>query len=168
MSNTAYHPVSQQRYANLREAWNADAKSQKRKTYLPSCGTDMYVSQSTRNCPTCTAPRATTLFVRNSIVCGPVRFSVIGNCCSLLITHANYFTIKDRSRKKKYSLIARCFAITEMNCTRIKAAHIRHNLWKMRISMTSGGTCRQRKDEKFWKICKRGNYLHSYTHRMSL
>lgn len=71
---------------NLREAWNADAKSQKRKTYLPSCGTDMYVSQSTRNCPTCTAPRATTLFVRNSIVCGPVRFSVIGNCCSLSST----------------------------------------------------------------------------------
>lgn len=53
------------------------------KVHLPSCGTDMYVSQSTRNCPACTAPRAMTLLVRNSIVCAPVRFSIIGNCCSL-------------------------------------------------------------------------------------
>lgn len=48
----------------------------------PSWGTDMYVSQSTRHWPLCTAPSAITRFVRNSTVCGPLRLSVIGNCCN--------------------------------------------------------------------------------------
>jgi len=66
----------------VRRSQKAGSRKRER-TYLPSCGTDMYVSQSTKNCPICTAPRATTLLVRNSIVCGPVRFSIIGNCCNL-------------------------------------------------------------------------------------
>lgn len=49
----------------------------------PSCGMDAYVSQSTRNVPHCLAPSAFTLFVRNSIIWAPVRFSFIGNCCRL-------------------------------------------------------------------------------------
>ena len=51
--------------------------------YSPRLAADMYVSQSTKNWPVCIAPSAKTRLVRNSMVCGPVRFSTIGNCCSL-------------------------------------------------------------------------------------
>lgn len=54
--------------------------------YLPDiCGTDVYVSQSTRKWPTCTAPKATTLLVRKSMIAGPVLFSNVGNGCKLFV-----------------------------------------------------------------------------------
>lgn len=44
----------------------------------------MYVSQSTIKWPTCSAPKATTLLVRKSMIAGPVLFSRFGNGCKLI------------------------------------------------------------------------------------
>jgi len=154
-----------------------------REQYLPSCGTDMYVSQSTRNCPICTAPRATTLLVRNSIVCGPVRFSIIGNCCSLptrtlLIVNRSIWSrrrdsiaeVENRASKpSRHQNIVTCFvkvmcrsavhnlheACDDVLMTAIRGSDMWHLRW--RALQTYHETERERERE-------REDYLHSNTH----
>lgn len=82
-------------------------------------------------------------------------------------SNANYLTVK--RIRQAFSNRENVFATMKTNCTRIKAARIRHNLRKDAISETRVETrVDDARDGQFLGIRERGNYLHSHTHRTSV